>query len=112
MKTFVILEDNQQKVDLVVNRLKLERNHLLVFRNVAAAKAVVSAIPEEMGKITLILDGELEPGCGYGIDFLTWALAKFPQRIERVYTNSFSKRMNEEMAALCEKIGVDVKSCF
>lgn len=112
MKTFVILEDTQQKVDLIVNRLKLEREHLLVLRNVSAAKAIASAIPEEFGKITLILDGELEPGCGFGIDFLAWALAKFPERIERVYANSFSKRMNAEMIAACEKIGVDVKSCF
>jgi DNA-binding response OmpR family regulator len=94
IRTYLIVEDNQQKVEQIVSQLKLEKHHLFVVRNAAMAKHLLDILP---GLLTLVLDGELDPGCGTGLEILEYATAKHCDKIVAVIANSFAKSMNEAM---------------
>lgn len=107
--TYLILEDSQAKVTVVVAKEEWERDHLLIVRNVAMGKHLLDTLE---GPVTLVLDGELDPGCGFGIDLLKYATTVHRSKIKEVCLITNSMMMRAEMFNLCINNGIKVRSCI
>jgi len=105
----LILEDQIEKAAMVLLKLQEEFGHQPIFITgyVASAEEFI----ERMDNVTLVLDGELHPGAGFGPNFLQWCLKEplIRHKIRRVIINTGSLMMRNEMETLCQKAQIAYK---
>lgn len=97
----LILENNVSKIaNLMLAKHDLFHGRpICIFCVELEAQLLMSTMS---GPVILMIDDELDPGCGNGLSFLKFCIQRFSKLIEKVYITTHSKSAREEMIHCCE----------
>jgi hypothetical protein len=68
---------------------------------VIRAKQIVDTLCKEPFSFILYVDYELDPGCGFGTEFLDYMIAKYPSHIFSVVVTTMSREIAGRMLKQC-----------
>lgn len=98
--TVLVLEDNNDKIVQLLNKYPdiFVGRTILIMRNEVEAELFMSTVT---GQVILVIDYELDPGCGDGLSFLKFCLSRYSLYIEEVILTTFSDWALAEMINCC-----------
>lgn len=104
----LIVEDNHYKIQRIFRDYEelFHGKPVYIARSVAQAQAFIDTDP---GTITVFLDFELLPGCGTGMEVLSWLERRFKHFLDLVIVTSYSSEKAREMASFCQTAGIPVE---
>ncbi len=105
-RLILILEDNTEKLQSII--LDYPAENIAIQRTVTSALNLMRLLAAD--KFDLVLDNELAPGCGTGLEFLEEAIKTNPHwKIASVRCISYSKDACRKMYKLTVEHGIPWK---